>query len=246
MEENLYFYAGIYHVPCAVRLTRERELLEFSRLEPFRRRLAGNLSGGMKQKLTLACTLMHTPSVLFLDEPTAGVDPVSRRDFWLILYELLRQGVTIVVSTPYMDEAERCNRVAFIDKGKVIVTDTPEALRARMPGELLALVATPQRAARTILAALPAVQSVEIFGERLHARVRDAEQDKPVLLQTLADQGIRVQEYRAWSPGWRMSLSRCWVRRSDKTPQNSCRYSFRGRSTLSHPLTNYCANHFGS
>ena len=95
--ENLFFYAGIYHVPRAARLQREKELLEFSRLGPFYQRLAGDLSGGMKQKLTLACTLIHTPNVLFLDEPTAGVDPVSRRDFWRILYALLSQGVTILV-----------------------------------------------------------------------------------------------------------------------------------------------------
>lgn len=201
VEENLYFYAGIYHVPRATREAREKELLEFSRLESFRKRLAGNLSGGMKQKLTLACTLMHTPSVLFLDEPTAGVDPVSRRDFWLILYELLRQGVTIMVSTPYMDEAERCNRIALIDKGRMIVTDTPEGLRARMRGDLLSLVAVPQRKAKDLLAGLPGVKGVEIFGDQLHAWVVNAERDQPALLHALTAQGIAVSEVRRMEPG---------------------------------------------
>ncbi len=201
VSENLYFYAGIYHVPRDVRLARERELLAFSRLEPFVKRLAGDLSGGMRQKLMLACTLMHTPGVLFLDEPTAGVDPVSRRDFWLILYDLLRQGVTILVSTPYMDEAERCNRVALIDRGQVIVTDTPEALRARMQGDLLSLRATPQRKAQIILTALSGVKAVNIFGDRLHVWVTDAERDGPIIRQALTTQGIAVSEVQQQQPG---------------------------------------------
>lgn len=201
VSENLYFYAGIYHVPRDVRLARERELLAFSRLEPFVKRLAGDLSGGMRQKLMLACTLMHTPGVLFLDEPTAGVDPVSRRDFWLILYDLLRQGVTILVSTPYMDEAERCNRVALIDRGQVIVTDTPEALRAGMPGDLLSLRATPQRKAQAILTALSDVKAVNIFGDRLHAWVTDAERGEPIIRQALTAQGIAVNEVQQQQPG---------------------------------------------
>jgi len=199
--ENLFFYASLYHVPRAERLAREQELLEFSRLGPFYNRLAGNLSGGMKQKLTLACTLMHTPDVLFLDEPTAGVDPVSRRDFWRILYSLLREGVTILVSTPYMDEAERCNRIALIDKGRIIIADTPDALRGRMHGNLLSLTATPQRQAKEVLAQLPAVLGVDIFGDQLHVRVADAERDEPVLQKALSEHGIRVSDMRRMAPG---------------------------------------------
>ncbi len=201
VRENLFFYAGIYHVSRAERQVREKELLEFSRLGPFYNRLAANLSGGMKQKLTLACTLMHTPQVLFLDEPTAGVDPVSRRDFWRILYSLLAQGVTILVSTPYMDEAERCNRIAFINKGRIVVTDTPDHLRARVQGDLLSLRATPQRQAKALLAGLSVVRSVEIFGDQLHILVADASSDEPVVLKALAEKGIPVSEVRRMAPG---------------------------------------------
>lgn len=199
--ENLFFYAGIYHVPRAVRLAREKELLDFSRLGPFYHRLAGNLSGGMKQKLTLACTLMHTPRVLFLDEPTAGVDPVSRRDFWRILYTLLAEGVTILVSTPYMDEAERCNRIALMNKGRIVITDTPDHLRSRMHGELLAVTASPQRTAREVLAQVPEARSVEVFGNQLHVLVADAREDEPLLREALARQGVQVSEVRRMVAG---------------------------------------------
>ncbi len=134
VAENMRFFATIYQVPRAERLARQQRLLEFSRLEPFLKRQAQFLSGGMKQKLALACVLMHTPQVLFLDEPTTGVDPVSRRDFWKILYSLLQEGVTLFVSTPYMDEAERCTRVALMNRGRIIFCGTPargEAADAR-------------------------------------------------------------------------------------------------------------------
>ena len=132
--ENIHFYADIYSVPRRGRAERISELLAFSNLTPFKKRLAGRLSGGMKQKLGLACALIHTPNVLFLDEPTNGVDPVSRRDFWRILYRLLRQHVTIFVSTAYLDEAERCNRIGLIHQGRLIA-DTPDKRdRARRMG----------------------------------------------------------------------------------------------------------------
>jgi ABC-2 type transport system ATP-binding protein len=128
--ENLDFYADIYNVPAAERAGRLARLMEFSGLEPFTKRLAGNLSGGMKQKLGLACCLVHTPRVLLLDEPTNGVDPVSRRDFWQILYQLPKEGVTILFSTSYLDEAERCGRVGLLHKGRLVGCDTPEAIKA--------------------------------------------------------------------------------------------------------------------
>ena len=123
--ENILFYADLYGVPKEERPPRIERLLGFSNLTPFKDRLAGNLSGGMKQKLGLTCALIHTPEVLFLDEPTGGVDPVSRRDFWRILYELLREGVTIFVSTAYLDEAERCTRIGLMNQGKILVIDEP-------------------------------------------------------------------------------------------------------------------------
>ena len=201
VAENLLFFANIYHVPRAERLRREQELLDFSRLAPFRARLAGDLSGGMKQKLALACTLIHTPTVLFLDEPTTGVDPVSRRDFWKILYSLLRGGVTLFVSTPYMDEAERCHRVALMDKGRILLCDTPDALKQRMKGDLLELIAQPQRQAKEALSALPEVRGVQVFGDRLHVWVADASRDEPHLLRSLSEQGIQVIASRRAVPG---------------------------------------------
>jgi len=201
VAENLYFSARIYGVPHAERVKRERELLAFSRLEPFRDRLAQNLSGGMKQKLALACTLMHTPPVLFLDEPTTGVDPVSRRDFWRILYELVQGGVTLFVSTPYMDEAERCNRVALIDKGRVILCDTPDGLKRRMRGELLEVIADPLREANDVVAGLPGVLGAQVFGERLHLWVEDAAQGEAAVRAALAARKINLVNIRRAEPG---------------------------------------------
>ena len=143
--ENLDFYADIYNVPRKGRDERIQRLLAFSNLTPFKRRLAGNLSGGMKQKLGLACTLIHTPRVLFLDEPTNGVDPVSRRDFWRILYQLLREKVTIFVSTAYLDEAERCNRLALIHQGRLLAGGTPNEVKQLMRGTILE-IRSPSRA----------------------------------------------------------------------------------------------------
>jgi ABC-2 type transport system ATP-binding protein len=155
----------------------------------------------MKQKLTLACILMHTPAVLFLDEPTTGVDPVSRRDFWKILYELLQQGVSIFISTPYMDEAERCHRVGFMNKGHLITCDTPDGLRGQMHGDLLEMNAQPQREARAVLAPHPAVRGVAVFGNLLHVWVEDAERDEPLITAALTAQGYTVTDVRRMTPG---------------------------------------------
>jgi len=127
--ENIHFYADIYLSSLSERKQRIGQLLDFTRLEPFRNRLAGNLSGGMKQKLGLACALIHTPKILFLDEPTNGVDPVSRRDFWNILYELLKDKVTIFFSTSYLDEAERCKRIGLMHKGKLLRCESPQSIK---------------------------------------------------------------------------------------------------------------------
>ncbi len=200
VAENLLFFARIYQVPKAERLRREQELLDFSRLGPFRDRLAQDLSGGMKQKLALACTLIHTPEVLFLDEPTTGVDPVSRRDFWRLLYGLLREGVTLFISTPYMDEAERCNRVALMEGGRLLLTDTPDGLKGRMRGELVELIATPQRQAKGALEDVPQTLGVQVFGDRLHVWMEAAERDLPTLRRALEDRGIAVTSARRIEP----------------------------------------------
>jgi len=175
IAENIAFFAAVF----GVRGWRARrdELLDLLRLTPFRDRLAERLSGGMKQKLALACTLIHTPELLVLDEPTTGVDPVSRRDFWKILARLQRDGLTLVLTTPYLDEAERCTRVALMDRGRLLTSDTPARIRDRWPGVLLEILVTPKRPALEWLRARPGVGSVETFGERLHAAFPDVARD---------------------------------------------------------------------
>lgn len=200
VAENLAFFADIYQVPRHERARREQQLLDFSRLTPFKRRLAQDLSGGMKQKLALSCTLMHSPEILFLDEPTTGVDPVSRRDFWKILYSLIGQGMTLVVTTPYMDEAERCNRVALIDKGRIIECDAPDNLKKRMRGELLEVICAPQRRAKEVLSTLPTVHSVQVFGERLHVWVENAERDRALLETRLEQSDVTIDLVRRVAP----------------------------------------------
>jgi ABC-2 type transport system ATP-binding protein len=169
VEENLRFFAELYGVTEYE--IRADELLSFTRLAPFRSRLAGRLSGGMKKKLALACALIHRPALILLDEPTTGVDPVSRRDFWLILGELLREELTIVVATPYLDEAERCGRVGLLNEGQFLTVGTPAELRDQLPGQLVELVTERPRQARHRLAELPEVEEVQIYGDRLHLRL---------------------------------------------------------------------------
>lgn len=172
--ENLDFYADIYGVPRRGRKEKVDRLLAFSNLTPFKKRLAGHLSGGMKQKLGLACALIHTPKVLFLDEPTNGVDPVSRRDFWRILYQLLREKVTIFVSTAYLDEAERCNRLALLDRGRIIGLGTPDEIKRMMRGTILEVrVSQPRKATELLRDALGAGTSVGQFGDRVHLVTQD-------------------------------------------------------------------------
>ena len=166
--ENVLFYADLYGVPERERGPRIERLLGFSNLTPFQERLAGNLSGGMKQKLGLACALIHTPEVLFLDEPTSGVDPVSRRDFWKILYELLREGITLFVSTSYLDEAERCTRVALIDHGRILSTDDPGRMRKRFPLPMIEIATSRGREARSVIEGISGVKRVNVYGDRLH------------------------------------------------------------------------------
>ena len=166
--ENLRFYADIQMIPRRGRAERIAELLEFGKLAPFKDRAAGKLSGGMKQKLGLACALVHRPRVLFLDEPTNGVDPVSRRDFWRILYGLLGEGVTVFVATAYLDEAERCGRVGLMHQGKLLACDTPQGLKKLMKGGVLELTSSdPRQAVRLLSGQFPS-GSVALFGERLH------------------------------------------------------------------------------
>ena len=174
VAENIAFYADIYSVPVRGRAEKIDRLLGFSNLTPFQQRLAGNLSGGMKQKLGLACALIHTPRVLFLDEPTNGVDPVSRRDFWRILYQLVREGVTLFVSTAYLDEAERCNRLALLHEGRLLGLGTPDEVKALMPGTLLEVrTSAPRQTAALLREQLAGLATVGLFGDRVHVSTRD-------------------------------------------------------------------------
>lgn len=199
--ENITFFANLFHVPAADRIAREAALLQAARMTPFRDRLAMNLSGGMKQKLSLACTLIHRPRVLFLDEPTTGVDPVSRRDFWKILTGLLGEGVTLVICTPSMDEAERCHRLAFFDRGRVLCCDTPKALRTLVKGDLFEVTVAGQRQAAKILSGVPSVTNVQVFGDRLHVLTSDAAAGEAVIRSRLEAAGMPLLGMRRIVPG---------------------------------------------
>jgi ABC-2 type transport system ATP-binding protein len=199
VEENLRFYADLYEVPRREREPQEERLLGFSNLTPFRKRLARDLSGGMKQKLGLACALIHKPEILFLDEPTNGVDPVSRRDFWRILYAMLKEGVTIFVSTAYLDEAERCTRVGLMHRGRLIQCDTPQKLKEGIPGLLLEIETERPRIARETLAAKLGRNRISLFGGKLHFYAGDeaeAEQARGILQQA----GIAVLAEKTITP----------------------------------------------
>jgi ABC-2 type transport system ATP-binding protein len=202
VRENLELFADLYRVSQEQRQPRLQRLMQFSRLESFSNRLARNLSGGMKQKLALSCALIHTPKVLFLDEPTTGVDPLSRRDLWRLLFDLWQEGVTIVISTPYMDEAERCSRVAFLSRGRLIALGRPDELRAQFYGAVFEVRPTDRFAAKQILAGLPNVQDVNVFGEGLHVTVEaELEETAPrVLRAALESHSIGVSSIAKTEP----------------------------------------------
>ena len=194
VDENIDFFAEIHKVHKYKE--RKEELLQFTRLVQFRGRLAARLSGGMKQKLALACTLVHTPDIIFLDEPTTGVDPVSRRDFWKILSSLLKSGITIVVTTPYLDEAERSTRVALMNRGKILNCDTPEAIKTSFHSEVIELVCDEVRTASEVLQKAFERKNIQLFGDRLHILVKDAKANKADILQKLKEKHIEVRSYR--------------------------------------------------
>jgi ABC-2 type transport system ATP-binding protein len=203
VQENLDFFADIFGVRGQQRRERLAQLLRFARLTEFTSRRAANLSGGMKKKLALACSLIHQPEILFLDEPTTGVDPVSRREFWDILSDLHLQGVTILVSTPYMDEAERCSRVGLMYQGKLIVIDTPDRIKGLIEGELVEVRPVADewgvglmRHAEKAVTALPGILEVQTYGDLLHIFVDDAEERMPQIEEALAAQSIQAEGLR--------------------------------------------------
>lgn len=200
VAENIHFYADIYGVPLRGREEKIEQLLSFSNMTPFKKRLAGNLSGGMKQKLGLACALIHTPKVLFLDEPTNGVDPSSRRDFWRILYQLLRERVTIFVSTAYLDEAERANRIALMHHGELLAVGAPHEVKKLMRGSILEIRVSEPRRATAVLRENLGTASVVLFGDRVHVVAVDTEAARRQVEQILDSAGLKVSELRLTEP----------------------------------------------
>jgi ABC-2 type transport system ATP-binding protein len=193
VQENLDFFAELRGVPRHQLADRSTRLLEFSGLTEFRKRQAQFLSGGMKQKLALAATLISEPDLLFLDEPTTGVDPVSRREFWRIISGLHRDGITVFVATPYMDEADRCDEIAFMTQGRIILRDTPAGMKQRVPGRVIEVAVSDYREAMSVLRDLPCVVSLEVSGEMLRVLVsRDAGACESTLTSALSDAGFTV------------------------------------------------------
>jgi len=198
--ENLHFYADLYETPKKDLQARIERLFRFSNLAPFKDRLARDLSGGMKQKLGLSCALIHEPEILLLDEPTFGVDPISRRDLWLIIHDMVARGVPVVVSTAYMDEAERFDRLALLHRGRPLAFGTPEELRGRIRGQMVTVAVDRLREAREVVARQPGVRHAAVFGERLHAALDPTRTDGAALESVLRQQGFEAAQVRPLAP----------------------------------------------
>jgi ABC-2 type transport system ATP-binding protein len=194
VDENIRFYSDLFGITRRVREERAASLLDACGMSRFRSRLAGNLSGGMKQKLGLVCALIHRPRVILLDEPTNGVDPVSRREFWAILYSLLGQGVTILNSTSYLDEAERCHRLALLHNGRMLFCDEPDSLKARMPGAVLSIVSLEGRRLRDELRRAPGVTGTVLVGDAIHVFVDDGPRRLREIRERLDASGVEYAE----------------------------------------------------
>ena len=214
IDENVEFFARIHGVRDFS--GRRSRLLALTGLERFRTRLADRLSGGMRQKLALACTLVHEPPILVLDEPTTGVDPVSRREFWKLLAEFVTSGLTIVMATPYLDEAERCGRIALLDAGKLLAEDEPQRLQAAMTGVILEIVASPARRALAVVRDRVGAERVQLFGDRLHVRVAAAAEADD-LSRLLEHEGMKPASVRAVTP----TLEDVFIERVARTPPGS-------------------------
>ena len=201
VDENIRFYADVFAVKKKAREERAVQLLRAAGMSEFRDRLAGKLSGGMKQKLGLVCALIHTPKVILLDEPTTGVDPVSRRDFWRILYSLLAEGVAILTTTAYLDEAERCHRVALMHQGRLLFCDTPAKLKERLPsGGVVGVFSPEARTAHTALAGADGVLGMLLAGDKVHVGVDDATRRIPELRARLESAGVPFDDIRPIEP----------------------------------------------
>jgi ABC-2 type transport system ATP-binding protein len=198
--ENISFYADLYGVPKKGRQTRVDELLGFSQMQPFQQRRAQDLSGGMKQKLQLICALIHTPTVLLLDEPTNGVDPISRRDFWRILYKIIKQGVSILVTTAYLDEAERCDRIGLLNQGTLLATGTPGQIKERMKGVVLTIQSPDARKINKLLTRQLPDLDVNVFGDFVHIVCQQIQQTREQAQKLTQDAGLRLDEIKQAPP----------------------------------------------
>jgi ABC-2 type transport system ATP-binding protein len=196
VDENIEFFADIHGVKD-FKPARDI-LLEFTRLLPFRKRVAGKLSGGMKQKLALACCLIHKPEILFLDEPTTGVDPVSRREFWKILSDLQKDGITIFMTTPYLDEAERCNRVALMNNGKLITTDTPGNIKTATGKKVIEIICSNIREIYSFIK--KEGYNIQLFGDRINLMTSDADNDLQNIKSLMHKHACDTAEYRIITP----------------------------------------------
>lgn len=194
--ENLKFFADINGVSAQKQKTRIAELLEFARLTEFTTRRSENLSGGMRKKLALACALIHDPKILLLDEPTTGVDPVSRRELWRLLSKVIQQGVTVLVSTPYMDEAERCNTVSIINQGRILISGAPAELEAQLPFRIVEVKAKPRRTLRAVADRTKGVTSWRAVGDRLRLSVSDPAKIMPRIEDELKKDGAEISILR--------------------------------------------------
>jgi ABC-2 type transport system ATP-binding protein len=198
--ENLNFFADVFEMRGTERQERIEMLLDFANLNEFRERRARHLSGGMQKKLALACTLIHTPDIIYLDEPTTGVDPVARREFWDILTDLHLRGITLVVSTPYMDEAERCSRVGMMYQGRLVICDSPDKIKAMVPGQLIALWTSNMRRAKEIISHLDGILEVQTYGDQLRLFVEEETVVNGHLRTALNAAGIDILEMRRTQP----------------------------------------------
>ncbi len=198
--ENIHFYADLYQVSRKRRGERIERLLRFANLIPFGKRKAEDLSGGMKQKLGLICALIHTPHILFLDEPTTGVDPLSRRDFWIILYDLLKEGVTILFSTSYLDEAERCSRIGLMYQGDLLIADTPSAVKAQIGGTILELRMENHQKGVKVLEGVKTLRSLVLSGDKIHALVDDPEEGERMIRGRIREAGMEILDLTVVRP----------------------------------------------
>ena len=200
VEENLQFFGDIYGIAKTDRAVRMNEVLNITGLEPWRKRLAQELSGGWKQKLALANAILHRPKILFLDEPTAGIDPISRRSIWELLYQIADGGVALFVTTHYMEEAERCNQIAFISRGKILKSGSPQELKKNLPGKLLEIGCHPVMKGSKVFGQIPGVLRVTAYGTSIHLNVEDTESVRTKVLELARRENIEISFIEAIDP----------------------------------------------